>query len=383
VSRGDHTSADHAEQAALIHREVLQLIILMLVAVAGFFVTRAVAANNRAMSLRDAAAWYTRGQQALQAGRVDAAIQAFRRATLRNRYNKEYVLALARALAANHDDDSARSVLLALRESAPENVDINLELARLAAHRQDVTEALRFYRNALYAPWAPELQDTRRSVRLELIRFLLTHDQSDRALSELLAVASDLPDDLAAHVQVGQLFAGAGDYAHSLDQFRRALHLDGGNAQALTGAGESAFHLGQYAVALAYFRRAPDTFDDVAASREVAERVLADDPLANRIGATERRRRLTSDLAYARERLAACTPGASGQTPDDRVALAGEGEDLATRLEQTTVLDLDTIEAGADVVARMTRYVAQTCGSPTPRDRALILIGRQHAGVAK
>ena len=53
----------------------------MLVASAAFFLTRAVAASNRDMSLRDAAEWYRRGQQEMQAGQVDDAIDAFRRAT--------------------------------------------------------------------------------------------------------------------------------------------------------------------------------------------------------------------------------------------------------------------------------------------------------------
>ena len=45
---------------------------------------------------------------------------------------------------------------MTLRESEPEDREINLQLARLAASRQDVTEALRFYHNALYAPWPNE-----------------------------------------------------------------------------------------------------------------------------------------------------------------------------------------------------------------------------------
>ena len=193
----DDAARDNAERAALIHRELLQLGALILLAVAAFFATRAIAASNKNMSLRDAAEWYRRGQQAMDDGRVSDAIEAFRRSTVRNRADKEYVLALARALARNRDDEAARSLLLTLKESEPEDADIHLELARLAARRDDVTEAARFYHNALYAPWPVERADTRRSVRLELVRFLVAHNQSDRALAELLAIASDLPDEPA------------------------------------------------------------------------------------------------------------------------------------------------------------------------------------------
>ena len=175
---------DVRERSALIHREILQVGVLLIVAVAAFFVTRAVAASNRDMSLRDAAEWYRRGQQQIEAGELDDAIDSFRRATVRDRDEKRYVLALAQALALKRDDDAARGVLLTLRESAPEDPDINLQLARLAAARQDVTEALRFYHNALYAPWPTEQADARRQVRFELIRFLLTHDQTGRAQSQ-------------------------------------------------------------------------------------------------------------------------------------------------------------------------------------------------------
>lgn len=364
--------------AALVHREFLQLGILIVIAIAAFFLTRAVAASNRDMSLQDAAEWYRRGQQALDAGRVDDAVEAFRRATARSRTDKNYLLALARALTLDHDDEEARSVLLTLRESAPEDAEINLELARLVADRQDVTEALRFYHNALYAPWPAELTDARRRVRVELIRFLLAHNQSGRALSELLAVSTDLPDQAAAHLQVAQLFAQAGDQNHALDQFQRALRLSPDHGMALAGAGQSAFQLGRYALARTYLRRAPADQDNVT-TREVVERVLSSDPLANRIGSTERRRRLISDLNYARQRLATCFAGrAGGQTTDDELALQHEADAFKARLPPSAALDQDTIEGGVDLLDRIASHVIQACGSPTPFDRALVLIGRQH-----
>jgi tetratricopeptide (TPR) repeat protein len=197
------------------------------------------------MRLRDAAEWYRRGRAAIAAGKLDDAIEALRRAVVRNRTDKTYVLALARALALNHAGDAARSELLALRDAAPEDPDVNLELARLAAERGDVAEATRFYHNALYAPWPSELADLRRRVRLELIRFLLDHDESGRAAAELLAVSADLPDEPGARVQVAQLFARAGDYDHALQQFEQALRLDPADGAALAGAGRSAFRLGK------------------------------------------------------------------------------------------------------------------------------------------
>jgi len=179
-----------------------------------------------------------RGQAAIE--QVKATTQSTSFAAHRQKPDdKRYVLALAQALALKRDDDAARSALITLRESAPEDPEINLQLARLAATRQDVTEALRFYHNALYAPWPSEQADARRRVRFELIRFLLTHDQVSRALSELLALSTDLPDEVPLRLEVAQLFAKAGDNGHALDQFKRALHLAPENGEALAGAGQA------------------------------------------------------------------------------------------------------------------------------------------------
>ena len=73
--------------AHAIHREILQLIVLVLIAAAAFIGTRAVAANNRAMNRQDAAEWYARGRQALASGSTADAVSALRRAATKDRGN--------------------------------------------------------------------------------------------------------------------------------------------------------------------------------------------------------------------------------------------------------------------------------------------------------
>ena len=367
----------NARRSAIIHREIIQLGILIAAAVAGFVVTRTVAASNRAMSLGDAAAWYRLGQQALAAGNVETAIEDFRRATVRDRTDRTYVQALARALAQHRDDEAARGVLLTLRESSPDDAEINLEIARLAARRQDVAEASRFYHNALYAPWPAERADARRAVRLELIQFLLAHGQSGRAQSELLAMTADLPDEPAAHVQVARLFAEGGDDGHALEQFQRALQVAPDDVAALAGAGMSAFRLGRYTQARTFLGRVPGDLGEVAQTRDIVEHVVADDPLASRIGSIERRRRLGSILEYGRDRLRLCSEGRPGGQPtDEDAALLREADGFASETNRTPALEQDVIESGVDLVNRIATHVSRTCGPPAARDRALTLIGR-------
>ena len=375
---------DVRERSALIHREFLQVGVLLIVAVSAFVLTRAVAASNRDMSVRDAAEWYRRGQEQIDGRKLDDAVDSFRRAAVRDRGEKRYALALAGALTLTRDYDAARAELLTLRESAPEDPDINLQLARLAAERQDVTEALRYYRNALYAPWPPEQIDVRRQVRFELVRYLLTHDQTSRAQAELLALETDLPDDAALRLETARLFASASDFGHALEQFQRALSLAPENADALAGAGQAAFHLGNYPLAQTYLRRAPGQTDDVGRTREIVDLILSNDPLASRIGSTERLTRLVADLTHAQERLNGCSAAIVDEQPGDEApTLRRDADAFADAVRRAKSVDQDTVEAGMDIITRIERHVTERCGPPTALDQALILIGRQHGADAR
>jgi tetratricopeptide (TPR) repeat protein len=370
---------------ALIHREILQIVVLIVIAVAGFFVTRAIASNNRETTVRDAEVWYERGQRLMSAGRVDEAIASLRRASVRNRYERRYALALATALARNGDTEGARASLLALREAAPQDLDVNLALARLAARRHDVTEALRFYHNTLYAPWPVESADNRREVRFELIEFLLRNNQQGRAVSELLAAAADLPDDAASHVRVAQLFAQAGDSRQALAQYERALRAAPTDKTALAGAGTSAFSLGEYLQAQNYLRRASDEVDDVARTKAIVDLVLSRDPLASRIGSAERRRRVFVSLDYLKQRLDACQAGGGNVAAEGNPTgtLEQETAGLREQLKPPAALDQDVIEGAVELFGRIEQHLATTCPRLTAEDEALALIARRHAMESK
>lgn len=370
------TDAD--EREALIHREVTQLVVLVLIAIAAFFVTRAVAVNNHDLSMRNADEWCRRGQGLVAAGRLDEAVDAFRRATVRNRTDRTYLLSLSRALAQKRAYDSARAILLGIRESAPEDAEINLDLARLSAARQDVTEALRFFHDALYAPWPASQAERRRAVRVELIRFLLAHGQSRRAQSELLAAGADMPDDVLHHVQLAELFSQAGDHRDALEHFQRALRLAPQDDAVLAGAGQAAFGVGNYALARRYLGHTQTDSEAVRGLREVVDLVVSRDPTASRIGAAERYRRLDANLTYVEQRLAGCVAQHGNVPSDDQRVLQTEVQAFARPLRRSAMLDQDTIESGIDLIERVERGIVESCGPQTAVDRALLLIGRQH-----
>jgi len=365
-------------RARLIHREIVQLFQLGVLAVAAFFVTRALAASNRETTRRNGAEWYERGSHLAGVGDMDRAVQFFRRATVTNRHEPKYVLALADALARQHQPEPARAALLALRESMPEHPDVNLQLARLAAARHDVAEAVSFYHNTLYAPWRATDDERRRGVRLELVDFLLAHGHADGAIPELVALATDIPDEPATHLELGSRFASAGDWRNALAQFQSALRQSPRHPTALAGAGEAAFELGDYAIARRYFRSTHGLDASLSEKRELVELIIAGDPLAPRIGAAERRRRLAGNIAYATGRLAGCVPAGSDAAAGDAVrVLQARAQTIDRQLQSRAGAEMDTIEDGVELVGQMEAAARRECAAVL-RDRALLIIAQRH-----
>ena len=72
------------------------------------------------------------------------------------------------------------------------------------------------------------------------------------------------------------------------------------------------------------WRNAPDDMDRVTETRELVDLVLSSDPLAARIGSSERRRRLVDNFSYAEQRLSSCVEQRTGGQPStDRTGASG------------------------------------------------------------
>jgi tetratricopeptide (TPR) repeat protein len=219
-------------------------------------------------------------------------------------------------------------------------------------------------------------------VRIELIEFLLAHQERARALSELLALTANLPPDRALQTRVGAMFLTAGDPRLALDHFERAIELDPKNVRALAGAGEAAFQLADYGRTLRYLNAAPVEEPRLQQLREVAGLVLDGDPLAPRLPAGERRRRLSAGLQQAVQRLETCSSRSSGEAAARSLeSLHKEVEDFQSELARARrgQDSRDAIDHGVDLLYRVERAAAQSCPlPPAPLDRALLLIGRRH-----
>jgi tetratricopeptide (TPR) repeat protein len=373
---------DDPPYAGLIHRETRMLMVLILVAVAAFIGTRAVAYANRARRQLDADAWLVRGQQSLRRHDPARAAQELRRAANLDPANVKTRLQLGTALAAAGAADEARRVLLAARSAAPEDAGVSLALGRLAASGNDMGTAITAYHAALNNLWRPEETAARYQVRVELARYLLAHDQRSRALSELLLVGAELPDTAAAHADLAAMLMTAGEPARALTALERAAALEPANQAVRLAAGQAAFALGDDRRTLRHLRAAPD----IAAARDLAatsEFALSLDPLLPRLTLSERERRLRAGLAQATSRLDQCGPAAAGRP-------GGAAEPLRERLNRFEASLLsgarphdphvaDLLDDGVELIAQIEASTTG-CAVTTPLDEALALIGRRHEG---
>jgi len=356
----------------LIHRQLVRLTILALALIASFFATRAIAESTRDMRRRDAVRWYREGEAALAHGQAAEAVDRLRRAATRDPNRTAYSLALGNALTQTGQDRSAEQVLLDLRDQAPEDPDVNVQLARLEVRRGDTSTARRYYQTALNSLWRPEQDSTRRAIRIELIQLLLQHGDKSRALSEVLILAARA-DGTPLQLQAARFFLDAGDAVHARDLYKRIVSEDPANVEALSGAGEAAFLIGDYADAAHMLRGLTTSSPRVDEMRQIATAVIDDDPLSPRLPASERRSRLQAAIGRAQEKTTSCV---AASTFNDQLG------DWATRINLRHPVDTSEIEEALDLVSRV-EISAQTCAPLAPDDRALTIIAARHTTAAR
>jgi predicted Zn-dependent protease len=319
---------------------------------------------------------YTRAGSALKSGNMPEAIRAFRAALDLAPDNSLYQLGLAKALMAGGRNAEALTYLEILWDKQPENGEVNLELARNYAAGGDTEQAIRHYQNAIYSVWRTDPDINRRTVRFELIHYLIAHGAKTQANAELVALAGNLPEDTTLRTQVAALFFDTKDYTRALSQYERVLRIDAQNKDALAGAGQAAFQLGQFATAQKFLSEAvrQDSNDSESAEDlKISALVHAVDPFDRRISEAERRARVIDAFHVASKRLQAC---ASSSDQRDRfqdlmqrqVAMQARVSSLSQKPEfSTSVMDL---------VFEIEEFTQGICGTPVDKDLALSLLSK-------
>ncbi len=309
----------------LIIRDSLVFLGLTAVTVALFVVTfflfRSFAAHRTELGKR----WSDRGRAALQRNQPEQAIDSLRTALSYVPGERSYELLLAQALAQAGHTEEAYNYFSGLWDVQPGNGFINLELARLAAQKKEQRAAVNFYRASIYGTWEGDGAVRRRTVRLELIRYLLKTGDTTAARGELLVAQGNTDNDPAFAFEVGSLYEQAGDRTNALDAYKKAADADPKNPLPLAAAGTLTYDMGEFATARDLLRQALRA-DEVAGGHEVQERTALADLLqkSDRILELVPSRKLTSEQRVtrllllrdlARKRLGVCGAMPQGLPP--------------------------------------------------------------------
>jgi tetratricopeptide (TPR) repeat protein len=386
----------------LARRTPLVIAALVAIAVLGFSAVSHLVTRLKANEKRIAFHAFEAGMAAYQARDPERALDDFRAALNYDRDNPSYQLSLARALRDTGRLNESYAYLAHLWEGSPQDSTINLALARLAARRRSIDDALRYYHGAIYGTWPTDADTNRRQTRFELIDFLLQEKALPQAQAELMALAQALPPDAFDHLAVAKRFREAQDLRGALAQYEIVLKLDEKNLEALTGTSESAYELGHYKTAQKYLQKAVELNpknDDLRHKLESASLILATDPFIRRISDAERNRRLVAAFTHAGERLKACaqqkqialpppnaTRGPETSTPPSAesslLPLWSRWNAAHRDLRQlSSASSTDMPDMVMDLVTQIEQQTAEQCGQPGGADLALLLISRGREAV--
>lgn len=362
-----------------LERETLVVVSLVLLGVF-FAITGFVVKRYHATQAALGGHWYTSGERALKDNRPLAAVDAFHTALIYARDDPTYQMSLAEALVDANRLGEAEVYLRSLWVREPGNGTVNLELARLAARRSEVSAAMRYYHGAIYGVWSGDPIVHRRETRIELCRFLLSQGKLTQAEAELIALEADLPADAALHAEVGGMFLQVQNYPRALHEFQRALRLNPKANGAWAGAGEAAFQSGDYPKARHYLERAvsANAKDMEAAQRlEITKLILSFDPFEPQLSQRERRRRTVAAFNQALARVNQCGNLPARQTTGPLASVSAEAKKLQPQVNDRALRrDPDLIPKVMDLVFRMEQQAQQVCGAPPDPDRALLIIAQ-------
>lgn len=371
----------------LILRDALAILSLTLVTVALFAVTLLLFRSFTKHRADLAQRWSARGREALQTGKPAAAIVAMRTALSYAPGTRAYELLLAEALGqAGHTDESYQ-YFMGLWEAEPGNGLINLELARLAAKRNEHQAAINFYRASIYGTWEGDGVARRAGIRLELARYLIAEHDLASARMELLIAGGNAPEAYERDIALGSLLQQAEDPADAWTYYQRAIKVRPDDPAALEAAGRLAYQTGDYESAHRLLERAQSEMakhgkvalsaDDVALMKQ-SGRILELIPMQT-LPARTRVARVLAARTIARKRLDTCATQftAGTQVPSELLTLQSRWASQDGTASAATLLRTPEREdAALQLVYDTEIQTEKLCGPATGDDALLLRLAR-------
>jgi tetratricopeptide (TPR) repeat protein len=389
MSATNSVTVNEASPRVLSRELVLLLCVLALVLMLALTALFSRLYHKKIHTLADA--MFAQGEADEQAKNFNAALTDYRTALVYNPGNARFQFHLAKALAAAGRDEEARSYLLNLLSESPGSGEINLELARIAAHINSMADAMRYYQSAIYGEWDRDPIGMRWQARRELCEFLLNRGAVKQAAPEVIALAENTPADDPLRLKItGQLLLRTQQWSRAQELYQTLLAANRNDEQSLAGAAQAAFELGQYVTAMEYFdrltrerREQPDLLN----LYDMTGRVLAVDPFLSGLPPEVRSQRAANALSLAQTRAEACAPQTGrplDQTPPqtDLQRLYQQDKNLQQDWIQRNLQRFpDRLEAAMAFVFNVENAAALACGEPQGDDRALWLLGRSRSVV--
>jgi tetratricopeptide (TPR) repeat protein len=329
--------------------------------------------------------WFDQGEASFRAGDIKSALTDYRNAMVYSPDNAKFQFHLAQALAAAGRGDEGRSYLLNLLSESPGSGDVNLALARIAAHKDLTSDALRYYHGAIYGEWDNDPIVRRWQVRRELAEYLLDRGLQRQAVPEIIALSDSTPTNDTEQLRtVGNLLLKAKLWTRALEVFRTILSANANDEDALLGAATSAFNLSRYNAALDYFDRLPEkdrNAPGVDEMRKTTRQINDMNPFLPDLSREAKARKAATALSVAASRLQQCAsqPGRSPASPTQtqlQKALAESKEPAPDGSWQNIAKHPETVDEVMGHAFEMENAAAAACGEPEGADRALWLLGR-------
>lgn len=256
------------------------------------------------------------GQRLLAERRPDEAADRFASAQALERSNVRYGVALADALLADGRVDEAQVQLRSVLGRAETDASANLVMARILSRRRRLDDAAAFYHRAIYGEWAGDTAGQPLRARLELIDLLVRRGEKRRLLAELLPLQEIDPDSVELRRRLAHLFVLADSPGRALPLFRELLRRDPQDGDAYAGMGEVALLLGNFRTAKADLMLATRLLPDstrLASLLDVADTVMALDPMARGVSHVERSARSRAILESTVDAVVKCGPTAAAR----------------------------------------------------------------------
>lgn len=257
----------------------------------------------------EAAREFIAGRHELAQGNIARSIEHLRKASVLDRGNADYSIALAEAVRRNGGLEEAELLLAPVLDKQANSGPANLALARVSVAQRKYADAAANYHRAIFGLWPEAESSTRELARFELIDLLVKTGQQEALLAELLPIQVDssAPDSL--RIRIARLFVAAGAPARGVAIFRELIQENPRNAPAYSGMGEAALVLGNFNTARRDFIEARNIAGNDSAFAQrlaVVDSALALDPTQRGLGDREENRRAAKLLTMVAAVVQSC-----------------------------------------------------------------------------